>query len=1028
MIKRLLVLLLCLPAFAQNRFPPINIVNIAPAGACTPANSLEQYNGDIYTCDPSTHTWRLLTGSSLPTPIAITSGGTNAVTSQSARRNLNVPSISVLDYGAISDAQSVVDGQMTAGSNVLSSPSAPFHNTDVGKTIEVQGAGTSGNPLITTVAGFTDTSHVTLTTPASTSTLVGVPDSYGLTLTVGGTGYYSGVFATTTSGSGTGAQVSIITNYGLSSVTAATGGSITGTGTCVLTPNSTGLTSSTVTATITSSGSWTGATFVINAPGWSPSNQFSGLTATMASGTATCSGTGTLTATGGIISAGTTGSGMVIASGHGYALGDKIYPTVSGSDGTAYYTVTKIDGAGVIWGTDNFSFFTSAFAAGANGKIVIPMGNYMLNVQSGTGPGFTGISIPSNTSVEMDRGGTVYEVGLKSVAHGSDGWGLFIVPDRAVNVQVRNLNCVGGNLAFTGLFALNNPACLNLGNYLQNVSVQGSLFSNLWGHGIHLGQVAGTNIDISRNTFQFTQDSGVNVNANWCDISHNSFLESVMETAGGQCHYDYNTFVNGIGNYIMSLGGITSGIPYLSSSAIGNVITNPATSQGAIITLDGFSRGLVASNTISGLTGTQKGILGEYTGFTHADFDTYESNDITGNSSSDAFLISGIVGPKFRNNKMRGFHFGLLANGVTGIDSHGNIWNGSIDDVFFENGAQGSLKDTVVNNTVALTSGSTLSLDSEFHSSLGTALTFISKENGLAPVGTGALVRSSGLPNIGYGGTGPYQNLVKDSQFQVPATNWPNYSLVDPALTVTTNTSDFTDPYGTNTAEKVVLAGSLAPSGYQGQVQAGIFTYTAAVPYTFSIWARGAAGGENFRLGMTNSFTPLCDPNSNQLPTFTLTTTWQIYQVTCTPGAQASMPVWTTFTGGATIYLFGAHLEQGAPAGLYIATTSATVAANKGMVFQGALVAPVQPLSGPPTGGYVSYIDQAGVQHGSPGGTATIITPPVAFSALPTCNGAAEGSRGSVNDSTTATYAATITGGGSNHVPAYCDGTNWIVD
>lgn len=49
------------------------------------------------------------------------------------------------------------------------------------------------------------------------------------------------------------------------------------------------------------------------------------------------------------------------------------------------------------------------------------------------------------------------------------------------------------------------------------------------------------------------------------------------------------------------------------------------------------------------------------------------------------------------------------------------------------------------------------------------------------------------------------------------------------------------------------------------------------------------------------------------------------------------------------------------------------------------------------------------------------------FSALPTCNSAAEGMIKKVTDSTTNTWGATITGGGSDHVGAYCDGSNWTV-
>lgn len=47
-----------------------------------------------------------------------------------------------------------------------------------------------------------------------------------------------------------------------------------------------------------------------------------------------------------------------------------------------------------------------------------------------------------------------------------------------------------------------------------------------------------------------------------------------------------------------------------------------------------------------------------------------------------------------------------------------------------------------------------------------------------------------------------------------------------------------------------------------------------------------------------------------------------------------------------------------------------------------------------------------------------------AFASLPA---GAEGMLAGVTDSTTATWGATITGGGTNHVLAYFDGTNWTV-
>jgi hypothetical protein len=52
---------------------------------------------------------------------------------------------------------------------------------------------------------------------------------------------------------------------------------------------------------------------------------------------------------------------------------------------------------------------------------------------------------------------------------------------------------------------------------------------------------------------------------------------------------------------------------------------------------------------------------------------------------------------------------------------------------------------------------------------------------------------------------------------------------------------------------------------------------------------------------------------------------------------------------------------------------------------------------------------------------------PVAFSALPAASSTIEGAIAAVTDSNTNTWGATISGGGTNHVLAYCDGTNWTV-
>jgi hypothetical protein len=49
------------------------------------------------------------------------------------------------------------------------------------------------------------------------------------------------------------------------------------------------------------------------------------------------------------------------------------------------------------------------------------------------------------------------------------------------------------------------------------------------------------------------------------------------------------------------------------------------------------------------------------------------------------------------------------------------------------------------------------------------------------------------------------------------------------------------------------------------------------------------------------------------------------------------------------------------------------------------------------------------------------------YSVLAACNSNTEGGYAAVTNSTTNTWGATVAGGGSDHVLAYCDGSNWTV-
>lgn len=79
--------------------------------------------------------------------------------------------LSVKMFGAVSDGKILTDGAMTASSAVLNSPSAPFTSTNAqaGMIIAVVGAGAAGATLLTTIASYTDSSHITLAASASSN-------------------------------------------------------------------------------------------------------------------------------------------------------------------------------------------------------------------------------------------------------------------------------------------------------------------------------------------------------------------------------------------------------------------------------------------------------------------------------------------------------------------------------------------------------------------------------------------------------------------------------------------------------------------------------------------------------------------------------------------------------------------------------------------------------------------------------------------------------------------------------------------
>jgi hypothetical protein len=90
--------------------------------------------------------------------------------------------VNVVDHGAVADARVTATGSMTSGSAVLTTVTAIFNSSSVGKLVSVQGAGVAGIGLTGTVITYTSTTQVTLsvsasTTVASTITTVGTDNS-----------------------------------------------------------------------------------------------------------------------------------------------------------------------------------------------------------------------------------------------------------------------------------------------------------------------------------------------------------------------------------------------------------------------------------------------------------------------------------------------------------------------------------------------------------------------------------------------------------------------------------------------------------------------------------------------------------------------------------------------------------------------------------------------------------------------------------------------------------------------------------
>lgn len=130
-------------------------------------------------------------------------------------------------------------------------------------------------------------------------------------------------------------------------------------------------------------------------------------------------------------------------------------------------------------------------------------------------------------------------------------------------------------------------------------------------------------------------------------------------------------------------------------------------------------------------------------------------------------------------------------------------------------------------------------------------------------------------------------------------------------------------------------------------------------------------------------------------------------------------------------YGVDAQTGIGSGAGSSINTTDATIHIESPTIATGTLthhygiLIEDQTVAGSGTNSDPWGVRELGTAKNEFGGTVRIV--PVAFSALPSCAAGIEGTQASINDSSTNTWGATITGSSTNHVLGYCDGTNWTV-
>jgi hypothetical protein len=160
----------------------------------------------------------------------------------------------------------------------------------------------------------------------------------------------------------------------------------------------------------------------------------------------------------------------------------------------------------------------------------------------------------------------------------------------------------------------------------------------------------------------------------------------------------------------------------------------------------------------------------------------------------------------------------------------------------------------------------------------------------------------------------PLTNLLTyTDSFSSP---WGGYC--GPTTNITFNTTDITDPLGTNTAMKVVRGSNVICNGTEAWGL--LYNPVSAIlstggSYTVSFYARGASGGETLDFGLNDSHMTYSQA---------LTTTWTRYTYSNSSITDTSRGMqFRNTSGNCTYYVWGPQTVYGSIAGSYLVSSGA---------------------------------------------------------------------------------------------------------